>query len=145
MRADDTAAARAERLVPAAPDRVFDLLIDPDRLAQIIAPSAAGAAEAQLDAREGGLFRIVIMTADGEEAHYGMYLALERPRRLRLAWMSQATLGWESQVEIELAPEAGGTRIWLIHEGLPSAAAADRHAAGWARILGALAELCRGG
>jgi uncharacterized protein YndB with AHSA1/START domain len=56
-----TGALVVERVLPAAPDEVFDAWTTPSRMAAWMSP--IGAAEAEVDLRVGGSFRVVISTA----------------------------------------------------------------------------------
>jgi uncharacterized protein YndB with AHSA1/START domain len=48
-----------------------------------------------------------------------------------------------STVEVTLSPIDTGTRVRLVHRGLPAAAVAD-HSGGWTMMLARLAEAVRG-
>jgi hypothetical protein len=50
-----------------------------------------------------------------------------------------------STVEIELVPEAGGTKLLFTHRDLPTRESTDRHAHGWNHYLERLAIAAGGG
>jgi uncharacterized protein YndB with AHSA1/START domain len=58
------------------------------------------------------------------------YLEIQRPERLRFTWASAATRVDDSEVTVTFEASDGGTRVTLVHVGLPDATAADRHEAG---------------
>lgn len=69
--------------------------------------------------------------------HYGRFLQLEPYSLVRLTWLTAAggTDGAETVVTVRFAPEQGGTRVALAHQGFADAAARDRHAAAWPAVL----------
>jgi uncharacterized protein YndB with AHSA1/START domain len=130
---------RTEVLIAAPREHVFRFFIDPDWL-----PRWLGAA-AELDPRPGGVFRFEV--TDGEWC-VGEYLRVDPPRRVSFTW------GWENEtmnlppgssvVEVDLAAEGEGTRLTLIHRGLPDADSLALHADGWSRYLPRLDRVARG-
>jgi uncharacterized protein YndB with AHSA1/START domain len=121
---------------------VFAWWTDPEKLAKWMSP--VGAAEASVDLRVGGSFRVVMRGAGMEIEHLGEYLEFDPPRRLVFSWRSPYTGSEPSRVTVELEPEGEGTQLRLLHSQLPEAAAAS-HAEGWgamlARLAGALAPV----
>jgi len=119
-------AAEVEIRIAASPETVFDFFTDPDKMIQWMGRSA------ELEPRSGGTMRCDI---NGRDVARGEYVAVERPDRLVFTW------GWEgeeptvapgaSTVEVLLARDGDGTRLRLIHSGLPSAESAERHSHGW--------------
>jgi len=123
------------RPVIAAPrEEVFDAWLDPDMLAQFMRPGERTVTSAQVDARPGGKFRIVMAHDHETVEHWGTYLAIDPPSRLSFTWMSKYTDLQESVVTIELRDDgAGGTELTLTHERLPKSRI-DAHRDGWTKI-----------
>lgn len=129
---------RSEIFVEAPRDRVFKFFVDPEWL-----PRWLGVA-AQLDPRPGGQFRFEVTRG---EWCVGEYVHVEPPRKVAFTW------GWENEmmnlppgsslVEVELTVEAGGTRLTLIHSGLPDRDGLNLHADGWSRYLDRLDLVAR--
>lgn len=120
--------------IAATPETVFDLLTTSDGLCEWMA------VEAEVDARPGGRWRWV---HENGNACSGEYLALDRPHRLSF------TYGWESgefddvapgstRVDVSLEPIASGTRLALVHRGLPERRV-DAHRGGWQHFISRLA------
>jgi uncharacterized protein YndB with AHSA1/START domain len=128
--------ARVERWLPAAPDRVFAAWLDPASMARWLSPT--GRAVVANDPRPGGRFRVVMVGEDTEIEHVGRYLELEPGRRLRFTWRSPYT-GGDSVVTVELEPAGDGTRLTLVHDGLPDEHR-ESHTGGWGQILDLLAQ-----
>jgi len=95
--------------------------------------------QARVDLREGGDFHIDMQCgADKTLPHHGRFLKLSRPRLMEFTWISDFTNG-ESLVRIELKAVGGQTELTLTHSGLPDAANAADHEAGWTEMAGTLA------
>jgi uncharacterized protein YndB with AHSA1/START domain len=123
------------RLLPAPPDEVFRWWTEAELLERWMSP--LGSVEADIDLRVGGSFRIVMRHSGFEIDHTGEYLEIDRPRRLVLSWHSRYTAG-PSQVTISFQAEGQhGTRLLIVHSGLPDDAAND-HRGGWATMVGRL-------
>jgi uncharacterized protein YndB with AHSA1/START domain len=123
--------------MPARPSEVFAAWTTPERMATWMSPK--GAAEAEVDLRVGGRFRVIMVDADRLE-HTGEYLEVDPPRRLVFTWASPYTGPEPSVVTVELHPHGDGTRLVLRHERLP-AEAVEGHRGGWGRMLERLAEV----
>ena len=117
--------------LPVDADEAFALITQPERLRRWKTVAA------RVDLRVGGEYRWTIIP--GHHAA-GTFQEIEPGKRIVFSW------GWESDadlppgastVTITLEPEAGGTLLRLVHEGLtPEQAAA--HAEGWNHFLGRL-------
>jgi uncharacterized protein YndB with AHSA1/START domain len=116
-------------------ERVFDAWLSPDRLARFLCAGDTHVASVEVDARIGGSFHVVMASDRGRHDHRGQYLEITRPERLRFSWVSTATNGEETIVTVTFEPIEDGTRLTLVHIGLPDATAAARHEGGWQSIL----------
>ena len=101
-------------LIDATPEKVFAHFTDPAALVRWMGEYAL------LDPRPGGEFTVDI----GAVPIRGSYVELEPPRRLVLSWRqagSDRLPPGASTVEITLTTAAGGTRVEIVHHGLPEA------------------------
>ena len=124
--------------IAASPETVFTLLTDPEQYVRWKGKRAT------LDPRPRGIFDVGF--ADGGRA-LGAYVEVVPNRRLVFTW------GWDSPqavvppggstVEIELEPHGTGTRLRLVHRGLPAAERAS-HALGWDFFLPRLTAIAEG-
>jgi uncharacterized protein YndB with AHSA1/START domain len=114
-----------EVFIEAAPDVIFEFLVDPTKYVEW------GGTEAVLDPRPGGTYRALM---GGTHWGEGEFLEVEPDRKVVFSF------GWaepghpippgSTTVEIALEPEGAGTTVRLTHRGLPEDAVGD-HTGGW--------------
>jgi uncharacterized protein YndB with AHSA1/START domain len=117
-------------LIPAAPEDVWEALIDPSRLAEWFADEI-DAAELVPEAE------VVFRWDDGRQRH-GVVEEVDEPERLVFRWSGSD--GEESQVAFDLVEEASGTRVTVVETGLTRRSVAGRGRS-WGPRMRALA-LC---
>jgi uncharacterized protein YndB with AHSA1/START domain len=123
--------------IDASPDTVFDYLTTEAGM------TAWMGQHAQLDPHPGGGFAVDI----AGYAIRGEYLHVERPTRVVVSWgvAGSADLpAGASTVEFRLTAIERGTRVDLIHSGLPETEL-EGHADGWAHFLPRLRVAAPGG
>lgn len=125
--------------IKATPETVFEFFVDPAKLTRWLA------AEATLDPRPGGVCHLVPAGADNYME--GEFLEVDAPKRVVFTWgFNNPDAGVRpggSTVEVTLSPIDTGTRLRLVHRGLPADAVAD-HSGGWTTMLARLVEAVRG-
>ena len=140
MSDEDQSALLVVRRVVAVPrEEVFDAWLDAESLQHWMRPGDVGRATAEVDARVGGKFRIVMHHGGRDNAHWGEYLAIERPSRLSFTWISEYTDLQPTVVTIDFLDKDGGTEVVLTHRRLPPERV-DAHRGGWSSILEKLEE-----
>jgi uncharacterized protein YndB with AHSA1/START domain len=123
-------------LIEAGPTEVFEYFTDPEALVRWMGDRAV------LDPRPGGEFTLFF----DDRCVRGRYLEVDRPRRLVISWGRQGSRElppFSSTLEVSFTPEGGGTRVSIVHHGLPESEA-PRHALGWRHYLGRLRTLVSG-
>jgi uncharacterized protein YndB with AHSA1/START domain len=131
-----------EVMIAARPEIVFRLLTDPQELLRW------QGIDAEIDARPGGRFRVRLN--DLGHAEEGRFIEVTPFSRIVLTW------GWapgpfdipagSTTVEYTLTPEGDGTRLHLLHHGLPQTPeVAAAHGVGWDHYLARLALVAAGG
>jgi uncharacterized protein YndB with AHSA1/START domain len=125
-------------VVDAPPEAVFELLTDPDLLAQWLAPVVRAEPE------PGGELTWTHLNGDSV---VGRFVELVPARRVvfTFGW-DRADVGIEpgsTTVEIDLRPVGAGTEVHLVHRGL-AGPIADAHAGGWRNYLSRLAAVGAG-
>lgn len=133
----DTKAIEKVVRIDARPETVFRLLTDPQEYVRWKGNLA------ELEPRPGGTYRV-----DFQEKGIvaGRFVEVVPGRRVVFTW------GWEgnavvppgsSTVEIDLEPDGEGTRLRLVHRGLPEGALAS-HTEGWDYFLPRLVNVAEG-
>lgn len=127
---------KVSRTIPATPDQVYDVWLDSK------SPGGPwfGNKRVILNPVVDGLFYHCVEHAGREWAHYGRFVALDKPRRIEHTWMSEATHGIESTVTVTLEPRGKTTEVTIHHTDLPDDEMGRGHEAGWKFVLGAIAE-----
>jgi uncharacterized protein YndB with AHSA1/START domain len=125
--------------IGAPPDVVFAYFVDPDLYCRWKGSSA------ELDARPGGLYRVLMPSGDRVR---GEYLVVEPPNRVVFTWGfegSRELPPGSSTVEITLHADGDGTIVRLRHDRLPTDVSREQHTVGWRHYLERLAIVATGG
>jgi len=131
-----------KRSFAASRERLFSLWTDADLMKQWFCPGQDMTVPvAEIDAREGGSYRIVMQNKDGETySPSGVYETVQPHDKLVFSW-KWADSEIITRVTIELrAISESETELTLTHEGFPDADMRDRHNEGWDGCLRRLAE-----
>lgn len=120
-------------------ERVYDAWLTPEIMREFYCPGDTVCPVAEVDARVGGSFRIVIRHTDGEEfVSYGVYRELVRPTKIVCTqqWAEDdRTLERETLLTLEFAPLGAQTELTLTHENFRDAQQRDNHIHGWTACL----------
>jgi uncharacterized protein YndB with AHSA1/START domain len=122
------------RRMPAPREIVFESWIDPEGLHEWMCPGDVVSAEATLDVRVGGSFRIVMKGTDRDHVHTGTYQVVERPSKLVFTWSADNIPGEMTLVTVELFPHGDESELMLTHERFPKTDVAKRYEGGWGMI-----------
>jgi uncharacterized protein YndB with AHSA1/START domain len=131
--------------IDASPETVFAFFTEADKLTRWLAVEAA------VDPRPGGIAHLTQAggagNPGGRYSMRGEFVEVEPPTRVVFTW------GFEnpdidvdpgaSIVEVTLTATAGGTRVRLVHRGLPEGELAP-HGEGWTSMLERLAAAAAG-
>lgn len=123
--------------IEAEPDDVFGYLVTAEGMTAWMGQRAV------LDPRPDGVFEIDIAGSPIR----GRYLQVERPHRVVVSWGvagSDDLPPGASTVSFTLTPTVRGTRVDVVHSGLPEPRLLG-HADGWAHFLTRLSAVARGG
>jgi uncharacterized protein YndB with AHSA1/START domain len=123
--------------IDAPPDIVFEHLVTAEGMVAWLGQHA------DLEPRPGGGFAVDCNGA----AIRGRFLVVERPHRVVVSWGmagSENLPPGMSRVEFTLTPVGRGTRLDLVHSGLPETRARN-HRQGWGHFLPRLAIVAAGG
>jgi uncharacterized protein YndB with AHSA1/START domain len=127
--------------IDATPETVFEFFTDSTKLTQWLA------VEATLDPRPGGVCHQIHDGGDDNDAGpysmRGEFVEVSPPDRVVFTWgFTNPDVGvppGSSTVEVTLARDGAGTRLRLVHRGLPPAEV-ESHAGGWTDMLDRLAQ-----
>jgi uncharacterized protein YndB with AHSA1/START domain len=135
-------AAVVRRVLPAAPNVVYDEWLDPAALADWMCPRPAVCRNVESEPRVGGRLRIDIEDGGTEFYVSGEYLALDRPRRLRFSWTCSTwpDPGLMSVVNVLLEPLANEQTLMTIEHTLLPPDLVGQHQRGWTAIADQLAS-----
>lgn len=126
------------RTIPAPATEVFDAWLDPG------VPGTLWHEHEKLifDPKVDGLWYLLTLAHRiAGTPHYGRFIEISRPGLIRHSWVSPHTLGQESTVTVRFEKEGDGTRLTLVHSGLPNEAMANAHEKGWTSILNRFADV----
>lgn len=130
-----------KRRFNAAPAKVFQAWIDPEKIKRWMGPGEVSTVTAECDARTGGRYRILMRAPDGQEHDVsGVYREIIVNEKLVFTWAWKSTPDRESLVTVTLKADGDGTIMTLTHEQFFDEDARDRHQHGWS---GAMEKLDR--
>ncbi len=124
---------RASRLISAAPDAVWDALMNPKALEQWLPPGDMTGRMHGFDGRVGGGFEMSLYYPEGETERAGKTAEREDRTRVRFAAVTPGrqvvwavlfdtddpALKGEMTITVSLEPAEGGTRVTMLSENLP--------------------------
>ena len=121
-----------ERTIPASPGEVFDAWFD----AKVPGNPWNIADKYILNPKVDGLFYWATQGC----SHYGRFMEVKRPARIKHSWVSPNTLGEESTVVVTFKKKGKETLMTLTHSGLPNTEEGKGHQDGWNYFLGIFPE-----
>jgi len=122
------------RRMPAPREIVFEAWVDPKGMQEWMCPGDVVSAEAIVDVRVGGSFRIVMKRKDAEHVHLGTYQIVEPPAKLVFTWAGADNPGEMTLVTVEFFPYGDESELVLTHERFPKVDLAKRYESGWGAI-----------
>ena len=149
MSANPSNAVRLTKLIKAPRDKVYNAWVDPETRRQWwCAAPGMSCGFCEMDATEGGAYRINMLGPDGKEwVTTGAFVELDPPRKLRFSWNWEhdATFGGNSVVTVEFFAttfnDQPATELVLTHEKLGSPFERSEHTVGWMGALHSLDNL----
>ena len=135
---------KLHRVLTAPPDRVFRAFIDPDATVKWLPPNGFTAKVHEMDAREGGSYRMSFTNFSTGSSHSfgGTYLELKPGELLRYVdKFDDPNLPGEMNVTVKFTKVSVGTEIHITQEGIPDAIPAEACYLGWQESLALLAKV----
>lgn len=128
------------RRIKAAPAAVFEAWTRAEILATWWGPHHTRVIDAEIDAREGGGFRVVLEEDSGARHEVGgVYAVIDPPKRLVFSWAWTNAPERVSRVTVVLRAISEGTEVTLTHDRFADEGTATRHRRGWTESLDRLA------
>jgi uncharacterized protein YndB with AHSA1/START domain len=138
--------ARVQRVMPAAPDVVFDQWLDPESLAEWMCPRPTRVVDLTVEPRLGGSVRFDIDELGARFLITGRFLAIERPHLLRFTWSDS---NWPdptaaSLVTVAFEPLGNDQTLMTIEHSLLPPDTFDEYQSGWAGVCDQLTAFLHG-
>jgi uncharacterized protein YndB with AHSA1/START domain len=128
------------RRMPAPREVVYEAWTDPEGSRQWMCPGDIVSAEASLDVRVGGSFRITMRSKEQLHEHVGVYQVVEPPSKLSFTW-SGGNAGTEvTLVTVEFISHGNESELIITHDRFTDADLAKRYEMGWGTIALKFAE-----
>ena len=125
--------ARVQRIMPAAPEVVFDQWLDPESLQEWMCPRPARVVAVGLEPRVGGSVRFDVDNEGTRVLISGHFLAIDRPHLLRFTWSAS---DWPdpvavSVVSVAFEPFGHDQTLMSIEHALAPPEEFDNYQNGW--------------
>jgi uncharacterized protein YndB with AHSA1/START domain len=131
------------RRMPAPREVVYEAWIDPQGIREWMCPGDTLSAEASLDVRVGGSYRIVMKGKDRDHVHTGVYQVVEPPSKLVFTWTAEED-EVPMLVTIEFLAHGNESELILTHERLPGTDIMKHYQKGWGQIADKFAAYLAG-
>ena len=137
---EDRPSLRLIRTYDATPEEVWRAWTDPAALKVWFKPEEAFTiAAAEADVRVGGRFRVLMISAEGEEHEAsGIYREVIPNRKLVMTWVWKSAPKEKSLLTVSFRPVGTGTELELKHEGFVEIDERISHEEGWKGSLALL-------
>jgi len=137
----DMATVRVKRVMPAAPDVVFDEWLDRESLREWMCPRPVQVLDVTVEPHVGGMVRFDIDDEGTRVLIIGQFMTIERPRLLRFTWSNS---NWsdptrESVVNVAFEPVGDDETLMSIEHSLLPPEEFDNFHIGWILTVDQLA------
>lgn len=134
-----------ERILHAAPDRVFDAFINPAKLLSWFGPEGVICTANILEIEEGGAYSLTLKSATmGDNTVTGVFREITPHSRIVITWgwiQEDGHRGEETIATFDFAPHADGTLMSLRQGVFSKTEFRDRHMMGWSGSFDKLSAL----
>ena len=121
------------RKMPASREVVYEAWIDPEGIREWMCPGDVISAEAVLDVRVGGSYRIVMKGKERDHVHTGIYQVVEPNAKLVFTWTQEGN-EVTTLVTVEFLAHGHESELVLTHERFTKPDLAKRYENGWGTI-----------
>lgn len=140
----ETGTVRLHRVLTAPPERIYRAFLDAHALAKWLPPHGFTGHVHEMDAREGGGYRMTFTNFSSGNSHSfgGTFVELVPNERIRHTdKFDDPNLPGEMQTTIVLRKVMVGTEIEIVQEGIPAVIPTEACYLGWQESLTLLAQL----
>jgi uncharacterized protein YndB with AHSA1/START domain len=120
--------------MPAPREIVYQAWIDPEGMREWMCPGDVVSAEAVLDVRVGGSFRIIMKSSNQVHEHTGIYQIVDPPAKLVFTWSAVESPGEITLVTVEFIAHGDESELVITHDRFTNPDAARRYETGWGTI-----------
>ncbi|HEX3547415.1 MAG TPA: SRPBCC domain-containing protein [Mycobacterium sp.] len=144
---NDASTVRVQRVMPAAPDVVFDQWLDPESLEEWMCPRPARCVAITVEPRVGGTVRFDVDDSGASVLITGRFLAIDRPHLLRFTWSNSNWVDPTAVTVVNVAFEPFGDdeTLMSIEHSLVPPEEFDSFHNGWTLTSDQLADFLTGG
>jgi len=128
------------RRMPVPRELVYEAWTDTEGLREWMCPGDVVSAEAVLEVRVGGSFRITMRTPDRVHEHVGTYEIVEPPARLRFTWSGLENPAEITLVTVDFLAHGDESELVITHERFTKPDVAGRYEMGWGTIARKFAD-----
>ncbi len=135
---------KLQRVLKAAPEKIYRAFIDPDAMAKWLPPHGFTGKVHQMDAKVGGGYKMSFTNFSTGKSHSfgGKFLELVPHERIRYTdKFDDPNLPGEMQTTVTLKKVSCGTELNVVQEGVPGVIPAEACYLGWQESLAQLANL----
>lgn len=135
---------RLHRVLRSPPAKVYRAFVEPDAIARWLPPYGFTCTVHEIDAREGGRFRMSFRNFSTGESHSfgGEHLELVPGRRIRYTdEFDDPDLPGVIEVDVALVEVSCGTELSIVQDNIPAAIPLEMCYLGWQESLVQLASL----
>lgn len=140
----DKNSVRLHRVLRAPAERIYRAFIDPEAMAKWLPPHGFTGRVYDMDAREGGGYRMSFTNFSTGSSHSfgGTFVELVPHQRIRYTdRFDDPGLPGEMQVTVELRALDCGTELRILQEGIPDVIPVELCYLGWQESLALLTQL----
>ena len=128
------------RRMPVPRELVYAAWTDTEGLREWMCPGDVVSAEAVLDVRVGGSFRITMRTPEKVHEHVGTYEIVEPPVKLRFTWSGLENPAEITLVTVDFVAHGDESELVITHERFTKPEGAQRYEMGWGTIAEKFAD-----
>ncbi len=137
--------AQVMRRFDLPPEKIFEAFLDPKKASKFMFATENGEMiKAEIDPKVGGSFLFVDRRPTGDASHYGTWIELIKPKKIKFTFAVQKEAEGDP-VTIDISPQGKGCKVTLTHEmDAKYANLREKVAEGWNGILAGLAMALAG-